>query len=79
MWIAAFDEGRVKKVLEIPEDVCVVAMAPLGYAAENKEPVVERKPMEEISFILRASKLEEPFFCQLTLMHAILLIHSCFL
>jgi nitroreductase len=30
-WIGAFDEGRVKKLLGVPEAVKVVAMTPLGY------------------------------------------------
>ena len=32
-WIGAFDEGQVKKLLAIPDDVRVVAMTPLGYPA----------------------------------------------
>jgi nitroreductase len=30
-WIGAFEEGEVKKILNIPKEVRVVAMAPLGY------------------------------------------------
>jgi nitroreductase len=30
-WIGAFDEKKVKRLLEIPRDVKVVAMTPLGY------------------------------------------------
>jgi nitroreductase len=30
-WIGAFKEDEVKKILEIPEEVRVVAMTPLGY------------------------------------------------
>jgi nitroreductase len=47
-WIGAFNEQEVKKVLGIPEDVRVVAMTPLGYPAEEKGPVTERKPISEI-------------------------------
>jgi len=47
-WVAAFDEKRVKNVLGIPRNVRVVAMIPLGYPAEQKGPVVDRKPLEEI-------------------------------
>ena len=32
-WIGAFDEGRVKKLLQVPAKVKVVAMTPLGYPA----------------------------------------------
>jgi nitroreductase len=48
-WIGAFNETRVKEVLSIPEEVRVVAMTPLGYPAEKKGPVKERKPMKEIA------------------------------
>ena len=47
-WIAAFKEEKVKEVLGIPEEMRLIAMTPLGYPAEEKEPVSERKPMEEI-------------------------------
>ena len=32
-WIAAFSEKNVKRLLEVPEDVRVVTMTPLGYPA----------------------------------------------
>ncbi|MCS7104871.1 MAG: nitroreductase family protein [Thermofilaceae archaeon] len=47
-WIGAFDEKVVKEVLSIPEHIRVVAMTPLGYAAEEKGPVTDRKPLEQI-------------------------------
>lgn len=47
-WIGAFDEQEVKKILGIPSEVRVVAMTPLGYPAEEKSPVVDRKPLSEI-------------------------------
>ena len=47
-WIGAFREEEVKKALQIPDDVRVVAMTPLGYPAEEKGPVSNRKPLEEI-------------------------------
>lgn len=47
-WVASFDEKRVKNVLGIPRNVRVVAMTPLGYPAEQKGPVTERKSLEEI-------------------------------
>ena len=35
-WIGGFDEKKVKEILEIPEDIRVVALTPLGYPAEKK-------------------------------------------
>jgi len=47
-WIGAFNEEEAKKALGIPANVRVVAMTPLGYPAEQKGPVTNRKPLEEI-------------------------------
>ncbi|MHA1410485.1 MAG: nitroreductase family protein [Candidatus Odinarchaeia archaeon] len=48
-WIGAFYEENVKKILEIPNNIRVVAMFPLGYPAiEPKGP--PRKKLEEIIF-----------------------------
>lgn len=46
-WIGGFSENQVKEVLEIPENVRVVAMTPLGYPAE-KPNAKWRKTLEEI-------------------------------
>jgi nitroreductase len=46
-WIANFDENVVKKVLSIPKEIRVVAMTPLGYPDEKKEPVTDRKILDE--------------------------------
>jgi nitroreductase len=48
-WIEVFhEEEEVKKVLGLPENARVVAMVALGYPAEKKDPVTDRKPLEEI-------------------------------
>ena len=47
-WIATLDEKAVKKALNIPKEIRVVAMTTLGYPDEEKEPVTDRKPLEEI-------------------------------
>jgi len=48
-WIGSFDESRIKKVLEIPNNIRVVAMTPIGYPAE--------KIMGDITrFIVRGKK-----------------------
>lgn len=36
-WIGAFDEKKVKEILGIPENIKIVALLPMGYAAENPE------------------------------------------
>jgi nitroreductase len=45
-WIAAFDEKAVKKALNIPKEIRVVALTPLGYPDEDKGPVTDRKSLE---------------------------------
>ncbi len=46
-WIGAFDEKEVKSILDIPENVKVLALTPLGYAKE--EPSFRgRKRLDEI-------------------------------
>ena len=47
-WIADFDEEAARKALKLPLGVRVVAMTPLGYPAEQKRPVGNRKPLSEI-------------------------------
>lgn len=47
-WIGAFDEKKAKDALDIPKNVRVVAMTPIGYPAETKPPVTERKPLTEL-------------------------------
>lgn len=56
-WLAAFDEEKVKKVLEVPENVKVVALTPLGYSKESglRNAITrkvagsdKRKPLQEI-------------------------------
>jgi nitroreductase len=57
-WIGMFDEAKVKKLLEVPENVRVVALTPLGYPAEKEgfeiKPAQKfvgsdrRKPVEEV-------------------------------
>lgn len=48
-WIGVFhEEEEVKKVLGLPKEARVVSMIAVGYPAEKKEPVSNRKPLEEI-------------------------------
>lgn len=46
-WVGDFDEGEVKELLGIPEDVRVIALLSLGYPAEHPAPR-RKKPLEEI-------------------------------
>ena len=47
-WIGAFREAVVRKILEIPSHIRVLAVTPLGYPDEVKEKVTKRKKMDEI-------------------------------
>jgi nitroreductase len=46
-WIGAFNEDEVKKILNIPKEVRVVQLFPLGYPESSPEPR-ERKKLKEI-------------------------------
>ena len=47
-WIGAFNEAKVKEILGVPEDVCVVELMPLGYPADEPRPK-SRMAMAEIA------------------------------
>lgn len=47
-WIGWFDEGKVKKLLNVPRAAKVVAMLTLGYPGEGGGHATTRKAMEEI-------------------------------
>jgi len=46
-WIGAFDEGEVKRILGIPNDVRVISLMTLGYPASISGKT-GRKPLDEI-------------------------------
>jgi nitroreductase len=46
-WIGAFDEPKVKEILEIPENIEVIGLITLGYPNENAE-VPTRVELEKI-------------------------------
>lgn len=48
-WLGAFSEEIVRKALNVPDNVRVVAMTPLGYAAEKRNPR-PRKALTEITY-----------------------------
>ncbi|NIA06872.1 MAG: nitroreductase [Actinobacteria bacterium] len=47
-WIAAFDEPACVKLLNLPAHIRPVVITPIGYAAETKDPVADRLPLEDI-------------------------------
>jgi nitroreductase len=47
-WIGWFDEGKVKKLLNVPRAAKVVAMLSLGYPAVSGGHATTRKALEEI-------------------------------
>jgi len=49
-WVCAFSEPEVKAILDIPEDVRVVALLTLGYPAESPDPRPRRPVGEIVSF-----------------------------
>lgn len=48
-WVGAFDENEIKKILEIPKEVTIVAMLGVGYPRLTPHPT-SRKKMEEIAY-----------------------------
>ena len=46
-WIGAFDEEKVKEILNIPDNVRVVSLLPLGYPSDIPLPK-SRKNLDEI-------------------------------
>jgi len=49
-WIGGFDEKTVRDAIGAPDNVRVVAYTPLGYPAEEKDEIIDRKPHEETIF-----------------------------
>ncbi|NQT30515.1 MAG: nitroreductase family protein [Candidatus Saganbacteria bacterium] len=47
-WVGAFYEDQAKKVLGIPEDVCLVEMLAVGYPADSYPNEKNRLPLKEI-------------------------------
>jgi len=57
-WIGSFNEAKIKKVLEVPDPVKVVAMTPIGYSADREGTgskaaksfitSAKRKPLEDM-------------------------------
>lgn len=46
-WVGAFRESEVRKILSLPANLRPVAMTPVGYPAEEREPR-NLRPLEEV-------------------------------
>lgn len=46
-WIGAFDQDKVKEILDIPDDIKIVELLPFGYAADSPKEK-NRLPFEDI-------------------------------
>jgi nitroreductase len=46
-WLGAFDQEKTREILDVPEDVLVVGVTPLGYPARTPAPT-SRKSFEEV-------------------------------
>lgn len=47
VFVGCFEEEKLKELLEVPEDIRIVGLFPVGYPLEKKESFT-RKPVEEI-------------------------------
>lgn len=51
--LGAFSAKEVEKILELPDDMVVVEMTPLGYPLEKEVKIPPRKPLEELVYFDR--------------------------
>jgi len=49
-WIGAFNEQKIKDILQIPENYKIVALLPLGYPAEDPKPRKKKEKTTLFSF-----------------------------
>lgn len=47
-WVCAFDAAKCHSLLGLPENLEVIALLPMGYPLDNKEPAKKRKSIVEI-------------------------------
>jgi len=47
-WVCAFDAEKCHEILELPDNLEVVALLPMGYSREEKIPEKKRKSIDEI-------------------------------
>lgn len=53
-WIGSFNEAEVRRLLQVPEDIKIVALTPLGYPAQEPK-ARPRKALSEITCLDRYS------------------------
>jgi nitroreductase len=49
-WVGAFYESEVKKILNIPEEIRVVELLPIGYPSEKGQPLKRRYDLDSIVY-----------------------------
>ncbi|HHW00892.1 MAG TPA: nitroreductase [Clostridiaceae bacterium] len=47
-WVCAFDAEKCHQILELPENLEVIALMPIGYPADDEVPQKKRKSINEI-------------------------------
>ncbi|NLK97692.1 nitroreductase family protein [Defluviitalea saccharophila] len=47
-WVCAFDAKKCHEVLELPENLEVIALLPMGYPMEESEPEKKRKSIKDM-------------------------------
>ena len=47
-WVCAFDAAKCHQVLDLPENLEVIALLPIGYPADDEVPQKKRKSINEI-------------------------------
>jgi len=50
VFVGVFQEDKLKNILNIPENIRIVGVFPIGYPAEEKKSFPARKPLNEICF-----------------------------
>jgi nitroreductase len=48
-WVGAFDEHAAATVLDLPEELRLLAMVPIGYPAQPSSRVTSRRSVSEVS------------------------------
>ncbi|MEM3074586.1 MAG: nitroreductase family protein [Candidatus Pacearchaeota archaeon] len=59
-WVGAFDEASIKRILEIPEEIRVESIIPLGYALPS-EKSTKPKSKPDINKVLRFNTYKNKF------------------